>query len=188
MTDVDAFHTLRNGLLAGRTHLGWPDMTHFNWALDHFDAIGGHRPALWIVEEDGTEERRTFSEMTARSNRVANYLRQLGVGRGDHVLLMLGNVTPLWETMLAAMKLGAVMIPASTLLGPDDLVDRVERGDVKAVVAARDLTPRFDAVPGAPVRVAVGGDAPAGWQSFADAEEADSSFTPDAVGSHQPSP
>ena len=54
MTDVDAFHTLRDGLLAGRTHLGWPGMTHFNWALDHFDAVGGDRPALWIVEEDGT--------------------------------------------------------------------------------------------------------------------------------------
>ena len=55
MTDVDAFHTVRDGLLAGRTHLGWPELTHFNWALDHFDAIGGdRRPALWIVEEDGS--------------------------------------------------------------------------------------------------------------------------------------
>src|SRR4051794_20971436 len=166
MTEVDAFHTLRNGLLAGRTHLGWPDMTHFNWALDHFDAIGGEQPALWIVEEDGTEEQRTFAEMTARSNQVANHLRQLGVGRGDHLLLMLGNVTPLWETMLAAMKLGAVMIPASTLLGPEDLVDRVERGEVKAAVAAAELAGRFDAVPGAPIRVAVGADAPSGWQPF----------------------
>jgi acetyl-CoA synthetase len=181
MTDVKAFHALRNGLLAGRTHLGWPEMTHFNWALDHFDAIGGDEPALWIVEEDGREDRRTFAELTARSNRVANYLRQLGVGRGDHVLLMLGNITPLWETMLAAMKLGAVMIPASTLLGPDDLVDRVERGDVKAVVAAQELAARFDDAPGAPIRVAVGDAAPAGWQPFADAEQADAAFTPDAT-------
>ncbi len=181
MSDVDAFHALRNGLLAGRTHLGWPDMTHFNWALDHFDTIGGDRPALWIVEEDGREEHRTFAELTARSNRVANHLRHLGVGRGDRVLLMLGNVTPLWETMLAAMKLGAVMIPASTLLGPDDLVDRVERGDVKAVVAAQELAARFDDVPGAPIRVAVGADAPSGWQRFADADQADAAFTPDAT-------
>ena len=154
-------------------------MTQFNWALDHFDAIGSDRPALWIVEEDGTEDRRTFAEMTARSNRVANHLRGLGVGRGDHVLLMLGNTVPLWEAMLAAMKLGAVMIPASTLLGPDDLVDRVERGDVKAVVAAAELAPRFAAVPGAPIRVAVGGDTPAGWQPFADADGADDTFMPD---------
>jgi acetyl-CoA synthetase len=181
MTDVDAFHTLRNGLLAGRTHLGWPDMTHFNWALDHFDTVAGDRHALWIVEEDGREDRLTFADLSARSNRIANYLRDLGVGRGDHILLMLGNVVPLWETMLAAMKLGAVMIPASTLLGPDDLVDRVERGDVKAVVAARDLASRFDDVPGAPIRIAVGDDAPTGWQPFADAAGAEVTFTPDAA-------
>jgi acetyl-CoA synthetase len=136
---------------------------------------------LWIVEEDGTEDRRTFAEMTVRSNRVANHLRGLGVGRGDHVLLMLGNTVPLWETMLAAMKLGAVMIPASTLLGPDDLVDRVERGAVKAVVAAAELAPRFAAVPGAPIRVAVGADTPTGWQPFTDAEGADAGFTPDGA-------
>ena len=179
MTDVEAFHTVRDGLLAGRTHLGWPELTHFNWALDHFDAIGGDALALWIVEEDGSQDQRTFAEMTERSNRVANHLRRLGVQRGDHVLLMLGNVVPLWEVMLAAMKLGAVMIPASTLLGPDDLVDRVQRGGVKAVVAASELAPRFESVNGAPIRVAVGGDAPAGWHAFSDAEGADASFTPD---------
>jgi acetyl-CoA synthetase len=179
MTDVDAFHTVRDGLLAGRTHLGWPELTHFNWALDHFDAIGGDRRALWIVEEDGSEDTRTFAELTERSNRVANHLRQLGVQRGDHVLLMLGNVVPLWELMLAAMKLGAVMIPASTLLGPDDLVDRVERGDVKAVVAASELAPRFASVTGAPIRVAVGDDIPDGWHPFTDADTADATFIPD---------
>ena len=179
MTDVDAFHTVRDGLLAGRTHLGWPELTHFNWALDHFDAIGGDRLALWIVEEDGSEGTRTFAELTERSNRVANHLRRLGVQRGDHVLLMLGNVVPLWELMLAAMKLGAVMIPASTLLGPDDLVDRVERGDVKAVVAASELAPRFASVAGAPIRVAVGDDTPDGWHPFTDADAADATFVPD---------
>ena len=49
------------------------------------------------------------------------------------MLLLLGNSVPLWELMLAAMKLGAVVIPASTLLAPADLADRVERGDVSHV-------------------------------------------------------
>ena len=178
MTDVEAFHTVRDGLLAGRTHLGWPELTHFNWALDHFDAIGGDRRALWIVEEDGSEDRRTFAELAERSNRVANHLRELGVRRGDRVLLMLGNVVPLWETMLAAMKLGAVIIPATTLLGPDDLVDRVERGDVR---------PSWPPASGASVRRRCPGADPRrrrrrrpdGWHAFGDADGADVGFTPD---------
>jgi len=59
---------------------------------------------------------------------VAGWLRGLGVARGDRVLLMLGNVAPLWEVILATMKLGAVIIPASTLLQPADLVDRWRAG------------------------------------------------------------
>ncbi len=185
MTDVKAFHAVRDELLARRadyawasTDFQWPVLHEFNWALDHFDAIGGDATALWIVEEDGSENKRTFAALTERSNRIANHLRHLGVGRGDHVLLMLGNTVPLWEVMLAAIKLGAVMIPASTLLSPDDLADRIERGHVVAVVAAAELTSRFEGVPGAPVRVAVGGE-PAGWQPFTDADSFEATFTPD---------
>ena len=54
----------------------------------------------------------------------------LGVDRGDRVLLVLGNQVELWETLLAAIKLGAVIIPATTLLGRADLADRIDRGDV----------------------------------------------------------
>ena len=91
------------------------------------------RPALNIVGDGAAAL--TFAELSERSNRVANGLRALGVRRGDRVLLMLGNVVPLWETMLAAMKLGAVVIPATTLLTPTDLRDRFERGRVRHVVA-----------------------------------------------------
>ena len=60
----------------------WPVLQHFNWALDYFDqyADGNQRPALTIVGDSGVE-RRSFAEMTARSNRVANYLRELGATR-----------------------------------------------------------------------------------------------------------
>jgi acetyl-CoA synthetase len=161
----------------------WPEFTEFNWALDWFDAVAAteptaSRPALWIVEEDGSEVRHTFAEMSARSNRVANWLRSLGVARGDRLILMLGNQTELWETILAAIKLGAVLIPASTLLGPADLVDRVARGNARHVVARAVDAQKFAKVGGDYTRIAVG-DAVEGWHSFADAYSAPAEFTPE---------
>ncbi|MCX7172222.1 MAG: AMP-binding protein, partial [Proteobacteria bacterium] len=85
----------------------WPQLTSFNWALDYFDqlALGNDKPALWIVEEDGSQKILSFNQLGERSNQVANYLRSLGVKRGDCMLLMMGNEVPLWELMLAAIKL-----------------------------------------------------------------------------------
>ena len=120
-------------------------------------ARGNNGTALWIVNEGGGEQKLSFAEISERSNRVANYLRGLGVKRGDRVLLMLGNVVPLWESMLAAMKLGAVVIPATTLLTRDDLIDRFERGRARHVITSADNTAKFAEVPGDYTRIAVGG-------------------------------
>ena len=114
---------------------------------------------------------------------MANWLRGLGVRRGDRVLLMLGNVAPLWEVILAAMKLGAVIIPASTLLQPADLDDRVARGQVRHVITDTAQVEKFAAVPGDWTRIVVGGTAAAGWHAYADAFVTASEFTPE--GRHQ---
>ncbi|MEO6033383.1 MAG: AMP-binding protein, partial [Burkholderiaceae bacterium] len=159
----------------------WPELTEFNWALDYFDVIAqdNANPALWILDEDGSEEKLSFADLSKSSNRVANWLRSLGVKRGDRVLLMLGNERPLWETMLAAIKLGAVVIPATTLLTPDDLRDRFERGLVRHVIAGAAHTTKFDTLSGAYTRVVVGPATP-GWQAFDTAYGANPEFTPDA--------
>jgi acetyl-CoA synthetase len=115
--------------------------------------------------------------MAERSSRVANYLRGLGVKRGDRVLLMLGNVVPLWEIMLAAMKLGAVTIPASTLLNRDDLIDRFERGRARHVVTSPEHTAKFAGIPGGYTRVCTG--AAPGWRDYAEAAAAPAHFAPD---------
>ncbi|MFF3249772.1 AMP-binding protein [Actinacidiphila glaucinigra] len=158
----------------------WPRPEHFNWALDWFDVIArdNDRPALHIVEEDGTESVVSFAAMSERSARVANRLRGLGVGAGDRIVVMLGNQTELWETALAAMKLRAVVIPATPLLGPADLTDRVERGRARHVIVRAADTAKFEQVPGEYTRIAVGG-APAGWHAYEDAYDAPADFAPD---------
>jgi len=153
----------------------WPDFgDRFNWAIDWFDANArGHAgTALWIVEEDGTEAKYSFDEMARRSDQVAAFLAGHGVSRGDHVLLMLNNQVELWEAMLAVMKIGAVILPATTALGHGELADRVQRGTVGHVLANTADTAKFADVPGEYTRFAVG-EAPPGWLPYRDAYATD---------------
>ncbi|MFQ6200312.1 AMP-binding protein, partial [Streptomyces sp. NPDC000405] len=141
------------------------------------------RTALWIVEEDGREEKLSFDTMRRRSDRVANWLRARGVRAGDRIVVMLGNQRELWETALAAMKLRAVVIPATPLLGPADLADRIERGGARHVLVRDEDTGKFTDVPGDYTRIAVGGTPTEGWlayeEAYEDADHADEAFTPD---------
>jgi acetyl-CoA synthetase len=165
----------------------WPDPVPFNWALDWFDAELARDPesrdrtALWIVDSGSDRETKlSFAELSERSNRVANFLRAQGLKRGDHLLLLLGNVVPLWETMLAAMKLGVVVIPATTLLTPDELRDRLERGRARAVVATQDQVAKFAGLGDAGlVRIVIGGTGKDGWIPFEEAAKASDAFASD---------
>lgn len=163
----------------------WPELTEFNWALDWFDeyARSNMNPALWVVEDDGDEIKLSYAELSARSNQLANWLRQQGVQRGDRILLMLPNQPALWETMLAAMKLGAVTIPATMLLTPADIADRMTRGEVKHVIVASNETAKFDAIDKTKTRIAVAipssAALPEGWLNFADAFNESPSFEPE---------
>jgi len=190
--DYRAFLTARDFLLGVREdydtayrEFRWPELTEFNWALDHIDALAADpesakRPALWIVEADGSPRRWSFGEMAAQSNRVANWLRGTGVRRGDRLILMLANQVELWETILAAMKLGAVLIPATPLLAPADLRDRIDRGNARHVVVRSVDAGKFNDVPGDYTRIAVG-EPVAGWRDYAHAYGAPAQFCPDGV-------
>src|SRR5580704_18551384 len=167
----------------------WPDPVPFNWALDWFGAELAHnpeskdRPALWIVDAGSNRETKlSFEALSRRSNQVANVLRAQGLKRGDHLLLLLGNVVPLWETMLAAIKLGVVVIPATTLLTPDELRDRLDRGRAKVVVASQDQIAKFTGLGGNDlVRIVVGASSDhAGWLPFEQAATFAETFAPDS--------
>jgi acetyl-CoA synthetase len=188
-TAAKAFTAVRDFLIEHRDDyqaayegFQWPELEEFNWALDWFDPLarGNHQPALWIVEQDGSERKLSFDEMARRSDQVANWLRSLGVMRGDRIVLMLGNEVELWESILAAMKLGAVIIPAAPLLGEIDLRDRIDRGNARHVIAAAAEAAKFDGVPGGYTRIAVG-DQVAGWQPYADAYGQPAEFIPDGI-------
>jgi acetyl-CoA synthetase len=165
----------------------WPDPAPFNWALDWFDAELARDPesrdraALWIVDAGSDKETKlSFAALSRRSNQVANFLRAQGLKRGDHLLLLLGNVVPLWETMLAAMKLGVVVIPATTLLTPDELRDRLDRGRARALVATQDQVAKFTGLGGDKlVRIVVGGTGKNSWLLFEEAAKASDVFAPD---------
>ncbi|MFE5481632.1 AMP-binding protein [Streptomyces sp. NPDC056527] len=188
-TATERFRAARDFLLQHREDYGtayegfaWPRPERFNWALEWFDVIaeGNDRTALHIVEEDGTETKVGFAEMSARSDRAANWLRAHGVRAGDRIIVMLGNQAELWETALAAMKLRAVVIPATPLLGPADLRDRVERGRARHVIVRAEDTAKFEDVPGEYTRIVVGGER-AGWLSYEEADDASDTFEPDGV-------
>ena len=168
----------------------WPDPVPFNWALDWFDAElardseSKDRPALWIVDAASNRDTKlSFETLSCRSNQVANFLRGRGLKRGDHLLLLLGNVVPLWETMLAAIKLGVVVIPATTLLTPDELRDRLDRGRAKAVVASQDQVAKFAGVGSdSLLRIVVGASsAHEGWRSYEETAGLPETFNPDGA-------
>ena len=171
MTEIDAtaaFFAARDQLLAHsgtperqRESFEWPDVgPMFNWAHDVFDVIArdNDTTALWIAEHDGSELKRSFEQLRRRSDQVANWLTRIGAKRGDVAMLMLGNRVELWEIMLAAMKIGVVILPTSVVLGSHELVDRVTRGTVSWVFAAAEDAVKFGDVPGDYRGIGVGFD------------------------------
>ncbi|HEX3481818.1 MAG TPA: AMP-binding protein [Kofleriaceae bacterium] len=178
MRPLDRFLRARDLLVSLRTdheaaarEFRWPELPAFNWITDYFDvyAAGNPRPALVIVDDAGAVAASlSFAELAERSRRVTRFLVRLGVQRGDRVLVMLSNVAPLWETLLGAGRLGAVVIPATTQLTPADVADRLDRGAVRCAIVESAVTGQFPGDAPGLIRVAVG-DPVAGWTGFDDA-------------------
>jgi acetyl-CoA synthetase len=184
---AEAFVAARDVCLRHRTdyetalrEFTWPRLEQFNWALDYFDAIAedSDAPALHVVNEDGSEQICSFSSMSIRSSQVANFLRDQGIRRGDCVLLMLGNEVALWESLLALMKIGAVVSPATGLLTKDDVSERIERGGIRGVIASSAFLAKFQHVGGHLTRIAVG-PPERDWIPFDESRAAPTAFEPD---------
>src|ERR1700694_762310 len=157
----------REDWMGAQREFHWPVFEEFNWVRDYFDVVAANNdtPALRVVDDAGGDQSLAFSELARRFAQVATFFASEGLRARDRLLIMLPNSVPLWETMLAAIRLGAVMIPATTLLEREDLRDRLERGQVKAIVTDAGLAGRFAGLPGAPLRIAVGAGVE-GWVAY----------------------
>ncbi|HEY0132816.1 MAG TPA: AMP-binding protein [Nannocystis sp.] len=166
-TATEAYRAARDQLLALRgdharavAEFTWPHLgDRFNWACDWFDELARDAPsqkALIVVEQDGTTSELTFDGVYRRSHALAAWLREHGVRRGDAVVVMLGNQVELWLTMLAVMRLGAVIMPTTTAVGATELIDRMTRGGARHVICNARDTALFDQVPGDYTRISVG--------------------------------
>ena len=99
------------------------------WAKSHPDKLA----ILWSNDE-GQSERITFSDLKKRSDQAASYFQQLGIGKGDSVMLILKRRVEFWIAVLGLHKIGAVAIPATHMLTTHDIIYRNTRADVKAII------------------------------------------------------
>ena len=117
----------------------------------------------WI-ERDGRRRDATYGELRAATNRFANALRALDVGKGDRVFSLLGRVPELYVTALGTLKNTSVFCPLFSAFGPEPIHQRLERGDGRVLVTTpalyrRKVAPSRDALPALEHVLLVGGDA-----------------------------
>lgn len=165
----------------------WPAIEGpFNWAIDWFDEIGRGREdlALWIRDEHGADERHTYAELVTGSDRMASWLAAQGIGKGDTVMLMLGNQVELWVAQLALMKLGAIIAPTAQALQSYDLFDRIARADAKAVITNPSEEHKFAGASG--VRLITTGPAHDTWISLDETKQAEATTHPIVTAADDP--
>ena len=112
---------------------------HFNFAYDVMDEWAKEKPeklALLWTNDEGECIRFSFKDLKEQSDRAAAYFQQLGIGKGDMVMLILKRRYEFWISMLALHKIGAVAIPATHMLTTHDIVYRNNRASVKAIICA----------------------------------------------------
>lgn len=109
----------------------------FNFAYDVVDKYAEIDPEkLALLWCDNQEERRfTFKDIKKYSNQLANFLRSLGINKGDNVILTLKNRYEWWISMMALHKIGAVAIPATHMLKLHDINYRIEKSEAIAVIS-----------------------------------------------------
>src|SRR5258708_20691656 len=155
---------------------------HFNFARDVVERWAKERRdalALWCVrEEDASEQKLTFSQLAEGIRRAASILDQIGIRRGDRVLVITHRVPEWWSAVLGLVRLGAVLIPGTPLLTARDICCRLEAATASGLVTDEDGAAKAQGL-AITHRVLIGSERP-GWLSFdAGLRHADPMFDPE---------
>jgi acetyl-CoA synthetase len=181
----DRLLELREDPATARDTFRPPRERYFNWALEWFDVVAAEeeRTALELLDGPGPADvgtRLGFAELSARSDTLAVELTALGMARGDRVLLMLGSRAELWESLLACLKIGAVVVPTYQDLTRAEAVDRLERGGIAHVLCSAAAARLLDGLPVPGLRIVADGPGPAprGWLPYPDTRSRPRPFLP----------
>ena len=107
--------------------------------------------ALRCVAKDESVTDITYADLARRTNRFANVLTALGVGRGDRVFSLLTRVPELYVAALGTLKNTSVFSPLFPAFGPEPIRERLRLGDAKVLVTSAELYQRKIA----PIRAAL---------------------------------
>ena len=124
----------------------WERPEKYNFARDVLDRWEPERPALFWIDDDGTEISKTFGAISEASKRLCNVLTGTGVRPGDTVIVMLPRVIPWWETFSATLRMGAVISPGTVQLSEKDLEYRINAAAATCVITDSANASKVDAV------------------------------------------
>ncbi|MCB8982069.1 MAG: acetate--CoA ligase [Ardenticatenaceae bacterium] len=120
---------------------GLPDNRGLNIAHEAVDrhANGPDRDHLAIrwLGKQGEQFDFTFGDLKQLSNRFANVLQTLGVGKGDKVFVLCGRIPDLYIAALGTWKNGSVFCPLFSAFGPEPIFQRLSRGEGKVLVTTQ---------------------------------------------------
>lgn len=142
--------------------------SHFNFTLDVFERWGKETPdafALWWMDEAEKEVQKfTFRQLIGKVYQAVTFFEKLGIQRGDRVLIILPRIPEWWISILALVRMGAIVIPGTSLLTTKDIRLRIEHAEVKAMITDSDGAAKAESI-SIPIRILVGGKY-TGWTDW----------------------
>ncbi|AIF65833.1 acyl-CoA synthetase MbcS [Terribacillus saccharophilus] len=131
------------------------------------------RKALIWMDEAGNKKEVTYKALFQDVNRTGNVLKELGLKKGDAILVMVPRVVEAYHIYAAALKLGLVIIPGSEMLKTKDLQYRIDHGNVKSIISYHAFTAQFEDIENQDslIKLAVGG-AVDGWKDLGELKAA----------------